>query len=89
MNSLVRICPEKHEQELEVPIICARKVETTPVPDLNIYDDDDDTQKEEKGVNVSTRMELKTRFEDVDLPYFQTEPRSERADSIGVCLECV
>jgi hypothetical protein len=24
-----------HEQELEVPIICARKVETTPVPDLN------------------------------------------------------
>ena len=27
---------ELHALELEVPIICARKVETTPVPDLNI-----------------------------------------------------
>jgi len=29
----------QRKKELEVPIICARKVETTPVPDLNIYDD--------------------------------------------------
>jgi hypothetical protein len=48
----------EHEQELEVPIICARKVETTPVPDLNIYDDYD-AEKGGKGVNVSTGMELK------------------------------
>jgi len=27
---------------------CARKVETTPVPDLNIYDDDDDAEKGRK-----------------------------------------
>jgi hypothetical protein len=71
----------EHEQELEVPIICARKVETTPVPDLDIYD--------AEKVNVSTGTELKHDLEDWDLPYFQTEPRSERTDSIGVCLECV
>jgi hypothetical protein len=51
----------EHEQELEVPVICARKVETTPVPDLNIYDDD--TGKGRKGVNVSTGMKLKHVFE--------------------------
>ncbi|SRR6266446_2068342 len=36
---IVILCAEKvtnrgNEHELEVPIICARKVETTPVPDL-------------------------------------------------------
>ena len=42
---------KEHRQELEVPIICARKVETTPVPDLDIYDDGDDVEKGRKGVN--------------------------------------
>jgi hypothetical protein len=45
---------------LEDPIICARKVETTPVPDLNVYDDDDDAEKGGgEGVSASTGMELK------------------------------
>jgi len=33
-NSPLR--PMKHGQELDVPTICARKLETTPVPELNI-----------------------------------------------------
>jgi hypothetical protein len=65
----------EHERESEAPMICARKVETTPVPDLN---------DAEKKVNVSDGDGAKH-----DLPYFQAEPRSESADSIGVRLECV
>lgn len=68
---------EKHEhkQESEAPMICARKVETTPVPDLN-----DAGRK----VNVSDGDGAKH-----DSPYFQTEPGSESTDSIGVRLERV
>jgi hypothetical protein len=56
-------------------MICARKVETTPVPDLN---------DRGRKVNVSGGDGVKH-----DSPYFQTESRSESADSIGVRLECV
>ena len=68
---------EKHEhkRESEAPMICARKDETTPVPDLN-----DAGRK----VNVSDGDEAEH-----DWPYFQTEPRNESADSIGVRLERV
>ena len=42
-------------------------------------------QRRGERVNAPTEMV----FERWDSPYFQTEPRSERADSIGVCFECV
>lgn len=60
----------EHGQELEVlSIICARKVETIPVPDLLM----------QRGKGSSTSRRGKTRFCKMrwDSPYFQTESRRE------------